>query len=239
MVISFVGLSLSCSYVFFDFLFVFNLVLVLKMRPRGYLFWKLAPNSPPLHHKGLRSGEDSPQLRVQQSSQSSLMGEQLVDLRLPSVSSWSSGLWGLPKWPKEYGPWDQQSPITVVDLQHRGCTRSGIASLSWYVLAKDGDRVSWVLRCVPNMWIPCENGAECPKVRFFSPWMWHQNPSDLIQQTPSCEKGHGQPLSCHSLVALLGQGPACLLSSEECHNIIQYPQYIWLFGEACGNVVVW
>ena len=46
------------------------------------------------------------------------------------------------------------------------------------------DRVSWVLRCVPNIWIPCENGAECPKLRFFSPWMCHQNPSDLIQQTP-------------------------------------------------------
>ena len=79
---------------FFDFLFVLNLVLVLKMRPRGYLFWKLAPNSPPLHHKGLRSGnEDSPQLRVQQSSQSSLMGEQLVDLRLPSVKHSQLVLW--------------------------------------------------------------------------------------------------------------------------------------------------
>ena len=47
--------------IYFDVVLVFNL-LGLVVFKNGYLWWKLAPNSPPLHHTGLRSGnEDRPQ----------------------------------------------------------------------------------------------------------------------------------------------------------------------------------
>ena len=167
-------------------------------------------------------------------SSSSILG-----FRVSNISSWSSGLWGLPKWPKEYvGPWDQQSPITVVDsLQHRGCTRSRIVSLiSWYVLAKDGDRVSWVLRCQIFGSAKTERSAQnsaffhlgCA-IRIlrisFNKQLWKRSWS-----TPQLP-----PWS----LCLVKVQHVCfpLLKNATISYNIHYKN--WLSGEACGNVVVW